>query len=301
MKKIFNSPVKRKTTKLVLYIIVFISILIFSFFRIRSNNYSVFDGERAYQDVKYQVDLGPRIPGTDAHMHLSDWLCAISEQKSWECEKIISGSDPEIINIVARRGNRGPLIIIGAHYDTRLWADNDPDPNNRKKPVIGANDGASGVAILTELSRTIPSDLEKQIWLVFFDAEDQGGIDGQDWIMGSSEFVNTMNVSPDAVIIVDMVGDRDLNLFYERNSDEELMVQIWETARNLGFSKNFIPKYKHSILDDHTPFLRQGYRAVDIIDFDYPYWHTVNDSIDKISSDSLYIVGQSLLTWLLEN
>jgi Zn-dependent M28 family amino/carboxypeptidase len=107
-------------------------------------------------------------------------------------------------------------------------------------------------------------------------------------------------VQPRAVIIVDMVGDADLNIYKERNSDPEIMDEIWGTAKRLGYESKFIPDYKHSMLDDHTPFLEAGIPAVDIIDFDYPYWHTTQDTPDKVSAESLQVVGETLRAWLVQ-
>ena len=112
-------------------------------------------------------------------------------------------------------------MIIGAHYDSRLLADPDPDPSLRNQPVPGANDGASGVAVLLELARILPKNLDKTIWLVFFDAEDNGNIPGYDWIMGSRVFVQTLIDKPDEAIIIDMIGDADLNIYQEKNSDQK--------------------------------------------------------------------------------
>jgi glutaminyl-peptide cyclotransferase len=203
-------------------------------------------------------------------------------------------------NVIAKQGNGSPWIILGAHYDTREWADQDPNPANREKPVPGANDGASGVAVLLELARSLPKNLHGQIWLVFFDMEDDGGIYGQDWIMGSQAFVSQLTGKPDAAVIVDMVGDANLNIYKERNSTAALTDQIWQSAAQLGYDEKFIPKYRYSMEDDHTPFLAAGIPAVDIIDFDYPYWHTVQDTVDKVSATSLQTVGDVLYHWLVE-
>lgn len=203
-----------------------------------------------------------------------------------------------IRNVVAKRGGESPQIILGAHYDTRIFADSDPDPANHSAPVIGANDGASGVAVLLELARVLPPDTVP-IWLVFFDAEDNGGIPGWNWILGSREFVRLNPVQPRAVVIVDMIGDADLNIHKERNSDPDILDEIWMVAESLENDSVFLPDYKHSMLDDHTPFLEAGIPAVDIIDFDYPYWHTVEDTADKVSAASLQAVGETLQAWIM--
>jgi Zn-dependent M28 family amino/carboxypeptidase len=264
-----------------------------------------FDGGEALQLVETQVSFGPRVIGTEAHAKAVDWISSTLQAFGWDTDIQEEPAQPPIQNIVARRGEGRPWILIGAHYDSRLVADRDPDPNSRSKPVPGANDGASGVAVLLELARVLPKDLNKQIWLVFFDAEDNGSIPGMntDWIMGSRAFAQDwMNLpageKPDAVVIVDMIGDADLNIHYERNSNVELSQEIWQIAAGLGYQEQFIQDTKYSIIDDHTPFLEAGIPAVDIIDFDYPFWHTTQDTLDKISAESLQAVGDTLFAWL---
>lgn len=260
----------------------------------------VFDGARAYADVETQVAFGPRIPGTDGHARALGWMQGELVEAGWQVE--IQDSEAlgnPIRNLIARRGDENPQIILGAHYDTRIYADNDPDPSNHTLPVPGANDGASGVAVLLELARTLPDD-SVNIWLVFFDAEDNGRIPGWDWILGSREFVANNPLQPEAVVIVDMIGDADLNIYKERNSDPALTDEIWAVAASLGYGDRFIPDYKFSMLDDHTPFLEAGIPAVDIIDFDYPFWHTVSDTPDKVSPQSLEAVGKTLWTWIAQ-
>ncbi len=190
-----------------------------------------------------------------------------------------------------------------------LYADR-ADPTLRNQPVPGANDGASGVAVLLEMGRILPEYLHfptpdhtlkaQQIWLVFFDAEDNGQIEGWDWILGSRAFVKSLEGEPYAAIVVDMIGDYDQNIYYEKNSNLYLSKQIWDSAADLGFSQWFIPEEKYGILDDHTPFLEKGIPAVDIIDFDYKYWHTTSDTSDKVSVESLKRVGDTLMHWLLQ-
>ena len=261
---------------------------------------SVFDGQRAYEDVKTQVSFGSRVPETEGHTKIIAWMRRELESAGWQVD--IQESEAlghPIKNVVAKRSEENPQIIFGAHYDTRLYANNDPDPSKHREYVPGANDGASGVAVLLELARTLPEDAPP-IWLVFFDAEDNGNIDTWDWILGSREFVRNNPVEPRAVIIVDMIGDADLNIYKEFNSTPELTDEIWNTARTLGYQDKFIPDYKHAMLDDHTPFLEAGMPAIDIIDFDYPYWHTTQDTADKVSAESLEIVGTTLWTWVTQ-
>ena len=259
-----------------------------------------FDGLRAYADVQTQVAFGPRIPGTDGHARIVEWMQAELVAAGWQVEVQESEAlGKPIKNLVAKRSEASPEIILGAHYDSRIYADNDPDPANHTQPVPGANDGASGVAVLLELARTLPEDTP-EVWLVFFDAEDNGRIEGWDWILGSTVFVSENPIQPRAVVIVDMIGDADLNIYKEHNSNPELTDEIWAVAASLGYGAVFIPEYKHSMLDDHTPFLRAGIPAMDIIDFDYPYWHTLGDTPDKVSAASLEAVGKTLWTWITQ-
>lgn len=262
-----------------------------------------FNGERAYQDVLTQDAFGPRTVGSDAHQQFLDWASVELEESGWVTE-ILTATKLEhpIKNLAAKRpqATGKPVVIIGAHYDSRLVADQDSDPAKRDDPVPGANDGASGAAVLLELARVLPEDLNADIWLVFFDAEDNGNIEGWDWILGSSAFVESLEITPEAAIVVDMIGDADLNIYKERTSNSEINDEIWAKAAELGYAGQFIDEDKYSVLDDHTPFLRAGIPAVDIIDFDYPYWHTTQDTADKVSAPSLEAVGETLIGWLVD-
>jgi Zn-dependent M28 family amino/carboxypeptidase len=260
---------------------------------------ATFDGQRAYDDVKTQVSFGPRIPGTAGHDQVRAWIQAELELARWQVEVQESEAlGHPVRNIVAKRGEEAPQIVIGAHYDSRMYADNDPDPANHTRPVPAANDGGSGVAVLLGLARSLPKDTIP-VWLVFFDTEDNGRIEGWDWILGSREFVKNNPIQPRAAIVVDMIGDADLNIYREQNSNQAITDEIWKTARTLGYEEKFIDTGKYSMTDDHTPFLEAGIPAVDIIDFDYPYWHTLQDTPDKVSAESLKAVGDTLLAWVM--
>lgn len=275
---------------------------IFSFFTWgkASSTPQPFDGTRAYQDVVTQVEMGPRTPGSAAHQQVVDWIQSQAEDAGWQVEiQQTERMGHPVSNIIAKRGSGKPWVILGAHFDSRFVADQDPDPAKRNQPVPAANDGASGVAVLLELARVLPEDLQQEVWLAFFDTEDQGSLPGWDWILGSRALAESLTENPDMVIIVDMIGDADLNIYKERNSDPQITDEIWNQAAQAGYGRQFIPQYKHSMLDDHTPFLEKGIRAVDIIDFDYPYWHTSSDTADKVSAQSLQAVGETLRLWLL--
>ena len=259
-----------------------------------------FDSSRALADVQTQVAFGPRIPGSEGHAKVREWMRNELESAGWQVQvRKTERMGHPIYNIVAMRNAESPKILLGAHYDSRMIADNDLDLSKRKDPVPGANDGASGVAVLLELARTLPEDTAP-IWLVFFDAEDNGRIDGWDWILGSRAYAVETATRPEAVVIVDMIGDADLNIYLEKNSDVTLRTEIWSTAEKLGYGDKFINTEKYSMLDDHTPFLEAGIPAVDLIDFDYPYWHTTQDTPDKVSAESLQAVGDTLWHWVVE-
>ena len=301
---------KKKYDVIVPPIILFLISLIFYFvisnFPNQPSNkeYSSFVADNAYQYIETQVGFGPRIPGSNAHDSTVNFIQEELISLGWSTEVRESYySNKHIRNIVARLGKGKPWLILGAHYDTRIYADSDPIKENRELPVAGANDGASGVAVLLELARIMPHVMKNtrynEIWLVFFDAEDNGRIGDWNWILGSRAFVSSLEDFPEAAIIVDMIGDKDLNIYMERNSDPELASEIWNIADALGYSDFFIPQYKYRILDDHIPFREVGVKVVDIIDLDYQYWHTVEDTPDKVDPKSLEIVGNTLLAWLL--
>ncbi|MDD5368077.1 MAG: M28 family peptidase [Anaerolineaceae bacterium] len=259
-----------------------------------------FSGDQALIDVAFQVALGPRTVGSQAHDRVVSWMESELSLAGWQIERQeASEMGHPIVNVVAKRGNGKPWIILGAHYDSRLLADQDADPAKRTQPVDGANDGASGVAVLLGLARSLPKTIHGQIWLVMIDNEDNGDIPGWDWLLGSRAFVKQLQGKPDAAVIIDMIGDADLNIYMEKNSNRQINIQIWGRASSLGYEQQFINSYRYQMIDDHVPFLNAGIPAVDIIDFDYPFWHTTHDTLDKVSAKSLQVVGDTLRAWLL--
>lgn len=294
-----GSPDRMRRLIPVILVSLALGLAVFGIWMLRSSHpaSSRFDGERAYRDVLVQTDLGPRTVGSPAHNKVIDYIRSELAQAGWESEiqKTEMMGHP-IQNIVAQRGDPPVALILGAHYDSRLLADRDPDQDRRVEAVPGANDGASGVAILLELARTLPADTAP-LQLVFFDAEDNGNIPGWDWILGSQAFTAGLKTKPEAMVLVDMVGDSDLTLPQEGYSDPALAHSIWDTAERLGYGDIFRRQAGLSILDDHIPFGRAGIPSVDIIDINYPYWHTTADTADKVSAHSLQAVGATLLEW----
>jgi Zn-dependent M28 family amino/carboxypeptidase len=256
-----------------------------------------FDGEKAYEHVLRQCAFGSRPVGSEENRQTGEYISTTLQKLEWAVQ-VQEFTYRGVIgrNIIASRGT-GPVVLLGAHYDTRSFADRDPvDPT---QPVPGADDGASGVAVLLELARTLDMDqVPHEVWLVFFDAEDQGGINGWPFSVGASHMAQRLAAKPRAVVVVDMVGDQEQQFLWEANSDADLQRTLWAIAADLGFEDSFVPRPGPTIIDDHLPFREQGLVAVDIIDIDYPYWHTAEDTPDKVSPVSLERVGRVLETWL---
>lgn len=269
---------------------------------IAANDYTPdFDGQSALDHAAVQLGFGPRPVGSPAARATANYIFEQLRGHGWQTEiQEFEHLGLTVRNLIGRNAiGNGPVIVLGAHYDTRFEADR--DPQSPGAPVPGANDGASGVAVLLELARALDVErLQNEVWLAFFDAEDNGGQYGWDWIVGSSYMAANLTVTPQAVIILDMIGDADQQIFLDRSSDGDLSARIWSVAAGLGYGDYFVAELKYSMLDDHTPFARLGIPAVDIIDFDYPYWHTTEDTLDKISAESLEHVGRTL-EYLLEN
>lgn len=258
-----------------------------------------FDPKKAYESIAIQLSFGPRFPTSIGHQQEIKYIEKTLKGYGWDVDfQPFTYKNTQNINIIASRGNGKPTILLGAHYDTRRFSDQESDSTMRLLPVPGANDGASGVSILLELARILPN---KDIQLVFFDAEDQGDINGWDWSIGSNYYVNNINPKPKKVIILDMVADKDINFFMESFSEKTISSEIWQIGSDLGFSSVFINQTKYSMIDDHRPFIDNGIPAVLIIDFDYPYWHTTKDDLDAISIDSLNIIGSVIYKWIRTN
>ncbi len=259
---------------------------------------AVFDGQRAYAWVDQQVALGPRVPGTPARDAALSLIQQALEAQGWTVEEqAFEYRGVTVRNLLAWRGE-GAAVLLGAHYDSRAVADRE----DLTRPVPGANDGASGVAVLLELARVLDLDWTRQrVYLAFFDAEDQGELNGWPWSVGAEAMAAGWDASDHPpltqVVVVDMVGDADLQLYFDGHSDPTLRADLWALAAELNVTA-FIPQVKYFMIDDHLPFAQRGIPAVDIIDFDYPHWHTTQDTPDKVAPASLEAVGRVLETWL---
>ncbi|HHX40486.1 MAG TPA: M28 family peptidase [Armatimonadetes bacterium] len=256
-----------------------------------------FDGERSMAWLRKQVDAGFRVPGTETHAAVRRMLVeglgptAQVQEFTYQTRQ---GHLP-LANIIATYGPaEGDRVLLCAHWDTRPFADQDPNPAHRNRPIPGANDGASGVAVLMELSRLFRATPPPVgVTIVLFDGEDWGR-DLDEMFLGSRYFADHPVGGPFRyAILLDMVGDADLQIPRERHSHEQaraIVDKVWQAAAELGYSQ-FRASIGPAIYDDHLPLLRKGIPAIDIIDFDYPYWHTLQDTTDKCSPASLKIVG----------
>jgi hypothetical protein len=266
-----------------------------------------FDGANAMLYLTEQCEFGPRPPGSDNLTLCREHFTGILESFGWTViEQNFTYLGVECVNLIARYGPAdNATVVLAAHYDTRPLADQDSDPANRTRPVLGANDGASGSAVLLELSRVLPVSVRSNVEIVFFDAEDSGGISGWDWIVGSTYYVDQLDTTRReaiaTMILLDMVGDKDARFLRERGSTRSLQDTVWTLAADMGHDDIFIDTLGGSILDDHRPFLDADIPALDIIQHNpFPsYWHTVEDTPDKCSSTSLQAVGEVVETFVV--
>lgn len=264
-----------------------------------------FDGDRAMGYAQAQCDLGPRPPGSAAHWRTGELISDTLRAEGWDVAfDPLQYRGTDLRNVIARKGS-GPVIMVGAHYDTRAAADRDPDPSRRNEPIVGANDGASGVAVLMELGRVLEAGLVgHEVWLAFFDAEDQGGVNGWEWFVGSREVAASIARRPEndfkGLVLIDMVGSLDQRLCRMPDSTPALADAVYAVAKTLGYAPWLPPDCLAPFgSDDHTRFLDLGLPAMDMIESDYfAYWHTHADTCDKIGALPLARVGRTLEFWL---
>jgi len=295
--------------------------LIFSFFLFTSMCSSCqgqvmpeFNEQNAFQHLEKQCQFGARVPGTDAHLKCRDYLDATLRkyadrvmQQPFKATMEQGKSPVTCYNIIANfHSDKARRVLLCAHWDTRPWADRDPDPANHKKPVPGANDGASGVAVLLEIAKIISAAPPKYgIDIVFFDAEDFGSYgQNETWALGSKQFAQhtVKTYHPEFAILLDLIGDADQQLYIEQNSyryARKIVDRVWNIAEQLGIVE-FIPEVKFDVYDDHLNLLEIGIPSIDIIDFEYKYWHTIEDTPDKCSQRSLGNVGKVLIGLLYD-
>ena len=292
-----------------------------------------FNSQRAFADLEEQCDFGPRAPGATAHEQCAAFLeQALTDAGARVVTQDFSSATglsdtvygfTNIMGIFAE-GKTGEPLMLAAHWDSRAVADRDPDPARRDQPILGANDGASGVAVLLEMARAFARTAPpRPVIIALFDAEDQGGdrnpgLPHGGWIIGSSYLAANWPADlpwPGQMILLDLVGGDSLHnprigtpppsddvfrLPMERTSLREspdLVDAIWTIADRLGHEA-FVREAGISVTDDHIPFLAAGVEAIDIIEFVPPEWHTQDDTPEHCSADSLLQVGDTLLEYV---
>ena len=281
------------------------------------------DSAMAY--CQAQCDFGPRTMNSKAHDLCEEWIVnkfkgfglEVETQKAdltgWDGTKLHSTNIIAHFNPQAER-----RILICAHWDSRPWADNDPDSTNWHKPVLAANDGASGVRVMLEVARLLQNDTTLAIGvdLVCFDAEDYGtpqwaekNEDSENtWALGAQYWAKNLpeNYKPQFGILLDMVGGQGAKFYQEQNSIRyaaSIVDKVWSAARHAGFSSVFANEVGGGVTDDHIPVNEAGIPTVDIIPF-YPdcrqssfgpTWHTINDDMEHLDINTLKAVGQTLI------
>jgi hypothetical protein len=289
---------------------------------------TAFDANAAMTYTRAQLAFGPRVPGTPGAVKAGDWIVAAMRQRADAVieqrftHRTLDGRDLPLRNILARyRPAATQRILYVTHWDTRPVADSDPVPANRTKPILGANDGAAGVGLFVALGDALKKTPPNVgVDLLFVDGEDYGkSFDPPyaDVLLGSQYFASHLpspDYHPIFGILWDMIADADLNILQEAKSvtaAPEVVRRVWQKAADLGYSNYFIPRVGQDVIDDHVPLLEKGLRVIDVIDLDYgplgpdgvsnpSYHHTLQDTIDHISTKSFQIVGDVALSLLID-
>lgn len=279
-----------------------------------------FNADSAYHYLATQVKAGPRVPNTEAHRKIGNYLGAELRRHGAnviEQTADLKAFDGTVLSAKNIFGEFNPdmddRLLLVAHYDCRPWADQDPDPKKHHSPVDGANDGASGVAVLLEIARQIAfKNPNKGIDILFVDAEDWGEENDDDsWAMGTRYFVNNPikpGYSPSRVIVADMVGGKDAKFpieYFSQQNSPDLIAKIWGCATRAGYGEYFPKRMGSAVTDDHIEFIKQGIPAIDIIEYHEntgfdPDWHTSHDTLENIDKSTLKAVGATLLQYIYE-
>lgn len=282
----------------------------------------LFDADSAYRYVKEQVDFGPRVPNTAAHRACGDYLANKLEQFGAKVTNqytdlvAYDGTLLKARNIIGSfKPEAKKRIALFSHWDSRPWADADPDEKKQHTPILGANDGASGVGVLLEIARQMQRQQpELGIDIILVDAEDYGphqsytGAHKEEyWALGAQYWARNPHVQGYNArfgILLDMVGAKDATFFYEGYSEEfakNINRKIWNAANDLGYGRHFVKKKGSMVTDDHLFVYRYArIPTVDIIQYSeetgfYENWHTVKDDMDGIDPHTLKAVGQTVM------
>lgn len=278
-----------------------------------------FDADSAYKYVQAQVDFGPRTPNTKGHVACGDYLAktlaAHGAKVTNQYADLLTfdGTLLKARNIIGSyKPENKKRIALFAHWDTRPWADNDPNEKNHRTPVMGANDGASGVGVLLEVARLINQQQpELGIDIIFFDAEDWGSSEVNDsWCLGSQYWArnpHVANYNARYGILLDMVGGKDATFYKEAYSQKyapDVNKKVWKKANQLGYGRTFIDENGGGTTDDHL-YVNEiaQIKTIDIVPHHPeceassfgPTWHTVKDDMDNIDRSTLKAVGQTVL------
>lgn len=276
-----------------------------------------FDGQQAFEYVRMQLEFGPRVPGTEGHQRMGDWLVehlaqvadTVIEQR-WR-HVTLDGDSIPMRNVLARfNPASAQRILYLAHWDTRPIAEKDPDPARRNEPIPGANDGASGVAVLLGVADVLAGRRPAfGVDLLFVDGEDYGDFEDEleDVLIGARYFAQNppeAGYRPMFGVLFDMVGADGARFFQEGYSVQhapEVVSRVWRTAEELNRSNYFVPRLGGYITDDHLPLLEAGMRVVNVIQDprEYPEHHTHQDTIDRISARTLQAVGDVAVALVL--
>jgi Zn-dependent M28 family amino/carboxypeptidase len=254
------------------------------------------DGAAALRHVERLVAIGPRVAGTPGAERARAYITGEVKKLGVKVDvRAFEAETPhgrlQLANVVAVvPGRRREIILLGGHYDTKYFQD---------FRFVGANDGGSSAALLIELARRLAAaPREYTYWMVWFDGEEaRVSWTATDSLYGSRRLAAELSRDgrlPRAMVLVDMIGDRDLGILRDTYSTPWLMNLIWATAARLGHGRHFLSTAM-AVEDDHAPFLRAGVPAALLIDFDYPPWHTADDTLDKVSAQSLAVVGDVVL------
>lgn len=277
----------------------------------------VFNADSAYQFVKAQVDFGPRVPNTEEHKRCRAYL--IEKLKEYGATvytqdlqlPTYTGKLLDATNIIGEfQPEKKIRVALFSHWDSRPWADQDPDPKNHYKPILGANDGASGVGVLLELARIMQEQKpEVGVDIVFLDAEDYGNHSDytgehseESWGLGAQAWARVPhkeNYHARFGILLDMVGGKNPEFRYEALSQREhgnINKKVWKEAKRLGYGRMFIPEVGGEITDDHVFINRYAsVPTIDIVPYNFfPDWHTLKDDMSAIDKNTLKAVGQTI-------
>jgi glutaminyl-peptide cyclotransferase len=289
----------------VLPVLPFLPVFFSSACRERARPPREFDGQAAFRYIETQVGFGPRVPGTAAHEKMGNWLDSLLRQRadtvvvqSWT-HVTASKKKLPLRNFIARFNPAAEKrLLLLAHWDSRPVSDS-PVSKDSSHAVLGANDGGSGVALLLGIADVLKSTPPViGVDLLFVDGEDYGDFTKtpDDVLIGSRHYGSHQlpGGRPLYAVLFDLVADKDLQIYQEGNSlvgAPEVVELVWDTAKELGYSGYFVASPRHTLIDDHLELQKAGIRAIDVVDFDYPAWHTQYDTIDKVSATSLQVVG----------